>query len=150
MNRLISTEVSVVQSNARGWRGLVENDNDVLANKDGHDSQDISEIKNDDEIPSGQPAMGDGIHIAVMRPRNFRDATTIGAYYRQGIPVIINLEDMDNTGATRIIDFLSGLILGLLGDLERVSKRTFLIVPAGSTITTTHDGLTEEGFFNQA
>jgi cell division inhibitor SepF len=125
MNRLVSTEVGVVQRNAR-------------------------EVQNDDETPSGQLAMGNGIKIAIVRPRNFRDAATVGEYFRQEIPVIINLEDMDHADATRIIDFVSGLILGLCGDIERLSRRTFLIVPADSTILTTHDGLTEEGFFNQA
>ena len=96
------------------------------------------------------PTVGSGVHIAIVRPRNFRDAATAGEYYRQGIPVIINLEDMDNALATRIIDFVSGLILGLCGDIERTSRRTFLLVPAGGTILTTHDGVTEEGFFNQA
>jgi Cell division protein SepF len=94
--------------------------------------------------------MGDGIQIAVVRPRNFRDGATIGEYFRQEIPVIINLEDMDNAEAERIIDFASGLILGLCGDIERLSRRTFLIVPSGATILTTHNALTEEGFFNQA
>jgi cell division inhibitor SepF len=108
------------------------------------------EVQNDDETPSGQLAMGNGIQIAIVRPRNFRDAATVGEYYRQGIPVIINLEDMDNAEATRIIDFVSGLILGLCGDIERLSRRAFLIVPPDSTILTAHDGLTEEGFFNQA
>ena len=94
--------------------------------------------------------MGDGIQIAVVRPRNFRDGATIGEYFRQEIPVIINLEDMDNAEAERIIDFASGLILGLCGDIERLSRRTFLIMPAGASILTTHNALTEEGFFNQA
>jgi cell division inhibitor SepF len=131
MNRLVSTEVSVVQRNARG-------------------SEDVSEVQNDDETPSGQLAMGNGIQIAIVRPRNFRDAATVGEYYRQEIPVIINLEDMDNAEAARIIDFISGLVLGLGGDIEKLSRRTFLIVPGDATILTTHDGLTEEGFFNQA
>jgi cell division inhibitor SepF len=150
VNPLVSTEVSVVQRNARDWLGRVEDDNDARVNKDGFASQAASEVQDDDEAPSGQPATGNGIQIAVVRPRNFRDAVTIGEYYRQKIPVVINLEDMDNALATRIIDFVSGLILGLRGDLERTSRRTFLIVPAGADIITTHDGLTEEGFFNQA
>jgi cell division inhibitor SepF len=139
-----------VQRNTRAWLGLVEHDNDALVNKDGYASEDVSDIQNDDGTPSGQLAMGNGIQIAIVRPRNFRDAATVGEYYRQEIPVIINLEDMDNTEAVRIIDFVSGLILGLCGDIERLSRRAFLIVPADATILTTHDGLTEEGFFNQA
>ena len=150
MNRLVSTEVSAVQRNARAWLGFVEQDNDVLIGQDGYASDDINEIQDDDETPSGQLATGDDIQIAIVRARTFRDAVTIGEYYRQGVPVIINLDDMDNAEAWRIIDFASGLILGLCGDIERLSRRTFLIVPAGASILTVHNGLTDEGFFNQA
>jgi cell division inhibitor SepF len=150
MNRIVSTEVSVVPRNARDWLGLVEQGNGALVNNDRYASEDIGEVQDDDETPSGQLAMGNGIQIAIVRPRNFRDAATVGEYYRQEIPVIINLEDMDNADATRIIDFVSGLILGLCGDIERISRRSFLIMPAGATILTVHAGLTEEGFFNQA
>ena len=138
-----------MQGNARDWLGFAKHDNDALAD-DGYISQGVSGVQDDDEDPSGQPPMDNGIHIAVVRPRNFRDAATVGEYYRQEIPVVINLEDMEKVDATRIIDFISGLILGLGGDLERISRRTFLIVPADATIITTHDGVTEEGFFNQA
>jgi cell division inhibitor SepF len=145
-----STEASVVQRNARAWLGLAEQGNDALVNKDGYGSEDFSEIRSDDETPSGQLAMGNGIQIAIVRPRNFRDAVTIGEYYRQEIPVIINLEDMDSAEARRIIDFVSGLILGLCGDIERFSRHAFLIVPPDAAILTAHVALTDEGFFNQA
>ena len=138
-----------MQGNARDWLGFAKHDNDDLVD-DGYISQGVSGLQDDDEDPSGQLAMDNGINIAIVRPRNFRDAATVGEYYRQEIPVIINLEDMEKVDATRIIDFVSGLILGLGGDLERISRRTFLIVPADATIITTHEGLTEEGFFNQA
>jgi cell division inhibitor SepF len=147
MNRLASTEVGVVQRKARDWLGLVEHDNDAPVNLDGYGSEDFSEVQGDDET---QLAMDNGIQIAIVRPRNFRDAATVGEYFRQEIPVIINLEDMDNADSTRVIDFVSGLILGLGGDIEKISRRAFLIVPGDSTIFTTHGGLTEEGFFNQA
>ncbi|HEY6492726.1 MAG TPA: cell division protein SepF [Trebonia sp.] len=136
--------------NGRDWPGLVNYDNDTLVGNDGYASQDFVEVQDDDATSGGQFAMGNDFQIAIVRPRNFRDAATVGDYYRQEIPVIINLEDMDTADATRIIDFISGLILGLCGDLERISRRTFLIVPPGATIITAHDGLTEEGFFNQA
>jgi cell division inhibitor SepF len=139
-----------VQRNARAWLGFVEHDDDTLVGDDGYASEDVGEIQDDDEIPGGPASMGRGIQIAIVRPRNFRDAATVGEYFRQEIPVIINLEDMDNAAATRIIDFVSGLILGLGGDIERISRRTFLIVPADAAIITAHDGLAEQGFFNQA
>jgi cell division inhibitor SepF len=138
-----------VQRNARDWLGLVEHDNDAPVNKYGYAFDDVDEVQNDNEIPSSQHAM-DSTQIAIVRPRNFQDAATVGEYYRQGTPVIISLEDVDHALATRIIDFVSGLVLGLSGDIERVSRRAFLIVPADATILTTHDALTDEGFFNQA
>src|SRR5258708_20827534 len=103
MNRLVSTDVSVVQRNARAWLGLVEHDDDAVIDKDGYASEDVSVVQNDDETPSGQPAVGNGIQIAIVRPRNFRDAATVAENYRQGIPVIINLKDVDHALATRII-----------------------------------------------
>ena len=139
-----------MQRNARAWLGYVEHDNDAPVDEDGYVSEDASESQDYDEAPGGQPATGNGIQIAIVRPRNFRDAVTIGEYFRQDIPVIINLEDMDNAEAWRIIDFASGLILGLHGDIEKHSRRAFLIVPAAAAILTTHSGLSEEGFFNQA
>jgi cell division inhibitor SepF len=150
MNRYVSTEARVVQRNARAWLGLVEHDNDVLVDQDGYVSPDVSDGQYDDEIPDGQFATGAGVQIAVVRARNFRDAATVGEYYRQNVPVIVNLEDMDNAEARRIVDFISGLVLGLCGDIERLSRRGYLIVPADATIVTSHDGVTEEGFFNQA
>jgi len=147
MNRLASTEVSAVPRNARAWLGRAGRDNDA---QDPYDFADFGEIPDDDEPAGGQFAVGNGLQIAIVRPRNFRDAATVGEYFREDIPVLIDLENMSSPEAWRIIDFVSGLVLGLCGDIERVSRRTFLIVPAGAAILTTHKGLTEEGFFNQA
>jgi hypothetical protein len=74
-----------VQRNARDWLGLVEHDNDALGNKDGYASEDVSEVQDDNETPSGQFSMGNGIQIAIVRPRNFQGAITAGEYYRQEI-----------------------------------------------------------------
>ena len=129
--------------NARAWLGRVEQENDEYA------PEGFDEIQ-DDEPTLGQLASSNGIQIAIVRPRNFQDAATVGEYFRQEIPVIINLEDMGNAEAGRIIDFVSGLVLGLCGDIERVSRRTFLIVPGDAAMITSHDRSTQEGFFNQA
>jgi cell division inhibitor SepF len=141
-----------VQRNARTWLGLVGHD-DVPVDQDGYaftDASETSGMQGDDEDPGAGFAMGGGVQIAIVRPRTFRDAATVGDYFRQEIPVIINLEDMEKAEATRIIDFVSGLILGRCGDIERISRRSFLIVPSGAAILTAHDGLADEGFFNQA
>lgn len=135
---------------AGAWLGLTEQNDGGLYGAGEYSAEDIADEEYDDESPDGQAARGNGLQIAVARPRNFRDAATIGEYFRQDIPVIINLEDMPDADARRIIDFASGLILGRRGDLERLSRRFFVLVPADSTIHIAQGGLTEEGFFNQA
>jgi cell division inhibitor SepF len=139
-----------VQRNARAWLGLVEQDSDAPAYDDRYGPENVNGLQYGDEDPGGEPGLGNGTAIAIVRPRNFRDAATVGEYFRQEIPVIIDLEEMDNAEAKRIIDFVSGLILGRCGDMEKISRRAFLLMPAGGAILTGHDGLTEEGFFNQA
>ncbi|WUH99874.1 cell division protein SepF [Spirillospora sp. NBC_00431] len=97
----------------------------------------------------GQGDVGERFQIAMVRPRNFGDAVTIGEYYRQDIPVIFNLDGMDEAAARRIVDFASGLILGRRGDIERLSRRVFLILPADTTLLTAHTSTSDDGFFNQ-
>jgi cell division inhibitor SepF len=134
MNRRVRTEVSEVQRNARDW--YARQDDYAAFDDDGYATGAVSEVYDDDGTADGQMAPGHGLQIAVVRPSTFIDAATVGEYYRQGIPVIINLEDMTNADAARIIDFASGLVLGLCGDIERLSKRTFLITPSGADILT--------------
>ena len=101
-----------MQRNARAWLGFVE-----------QGAEDVDEVQGDDETPDDEFAEGYGIQIAIVRTRNFRDAATVGEYYRQGVPVIINLEDMEQRGSLRASStFASGLILGLCGDIERLSS----------------------------
>jgi cell division inhibitor SepF len=144
----VPSEGCVVLRKASVWLGLVEQDDDDLM----RDEHAFAEADDEDgvEPSNGQVAMGEGFQIATVRARTFRDAATVGEYYRQDIPVIINLEDMEDPDARRIVDFASGLILGRHGEIERLSRRIFLLLPADTTILTAQASLTDEGFFNQA
>ncbi|MFB9962452.1 cell division protein SepF [Sinosporangium siamense] len=120
--------------------GLGEHDDDVY---------DAEEALDDDFAGEEADGGASGLQIAIVRPRTFRDALTIGEYYRQDIPVIMNFEDMDSADARRIIDFASGLILGRRGDIERLSAKVFMIMPAGSSFITDDGKIADEGFYNQ-
>lgn len=62
-----------------------------------------------------------GYRIATVRPQSFTDAKVIGEFFRDGIPVIMNLADLEEADAKRIVDFASGLIFSLRGGIERVA-----------------------------
>ena len=91
-----------------------------------------------------------GYRIATVRPQSFTDAKVIGEFFRDGIPVIMNLADLEEADAKRIVDFASGLIFSLRGGIERVASRVFLLSPQGTELM---DGAqspsADPGFFNQ-
>lgn len=67
--------------------------------------------------------------ILTVNPRQFRDAQSISEAFREGVPVIMNLSDMTDADARRLIDFCGGLASGLYGKIERVTSKVFLLSP---------------------
>lgn len=76
-----------------------------------------------------QPA-SDLRRISTIHPRSYNDARKIGEAFREGTPVIMNLTDMDDADAKRLVDFSAGLIFGLHGSIERVTNKVFLLSPS--------------------
>jgi cell division inhibitor SepF len=73
--------------------------------------------------------------ILTVHPRQYRDAQVIAESFREGIPVIINLTQMSESDARRLIDFASGLSQGLYGKIERVTSKVFLLSPANVAVS---------------
>ena len=73
--------------------------------------------------------------IVTIHPTAYSDAVTIGEAFRDGTPVIINLTDMGEEEARRLVDFAAGLTFGLRGVIERVTARVFLLSPASVEVT---------------
>jgi cell division inhibitor SepF len=82
-----------------------------------------------------QPAAGPVSEILTVHPKQYRDAQTIAENFREGIPVIINLSQMSDADARRLIDFASGLSLGLYGRIERVTSKVFLLSPENIAVS---------------
>ena len=61
--------------------------------------------------------------ITTLHPRTYNEARTIGESFREGTPVIMNLSDMDDSDAKRLVDFAAGLVFGLHGSIERVTQQ---------------------------
>lgn len=76
--------------------------------------------------------------ILTVHPRQYKDAQVIAENFREGIPVIINLSQMSEPDARRLIDFASGLSQGLYGKIERVTSKVFLLSPAHVAVSGDH------------
>jgi cell division inhibitor SepF len=89
--------------------------------------------------------------ITTIHPRTYNEAKTIGEAFRDGIPVIMNLTDLDDADAKRLVDFAAGLVFGLHGAIERVTSKVFLLSPAHVEITSEEkEPVPSPGFFNQS
>ncbi|WP_309067309.1 cell division protein SepF [Microbacterium sp.] len=82
-----------------------------------------------------QPAAGTVNEILTVHPKQYRDAQVIAENFREGVPVIINLSQMSDADARRLIDFASGLSLGLYGRIERVTSKVFLLSPENIAVS---------------
>ena len=68
--------------------------------------------------------------ITTLQPASYNEARTIGERYRDGQPVIINLTELDDAAAKRLVDFAAGLAFALRGSIDKVTSRVFLLTPA--------------------
>ncbi len=89
--------------------------------------------------------------ITTLHPRNYNEARTIGEHFREGIPVIMNLSEMDDSDAKRLVDFSAGLVFATRGTIERVTSKVFLLSPPNVTVAAEDkQRIAEGGFFNQS
>ena len=89
--------------------------------------------------------------IVTLHPRTYNDARALGEHFRDGTPVIMNLSDMDDVDAKRLVDFAAGLIFGLRGSIDRVTAKVFLLSPADVEVTAEDRArIATGGFFNQS
>ncbi|MDA9016842.1 MAG: cell division protein SepF [Candidatus Nanopelagicales bacterium] len=119
----------------------------------------VRTIRREQELPSRNVAPSsptpprnlDFARIESIHPRSYNDARRIGEEYREGIPVIMNLSDLDDSDAKRIIDFAAGLVFGCRGSIERVTNKVFLLSPVNVDVgDQARAQVAQDGFFNQS
>ncbi len=101
--------------------------------------------------PQAVPTYDEPYRITTLHPHSYNDARAIGEHFRTGTPVIMNLTEMDDSDAKRLVDFAAGLIFGLHGRIERVTNKVFLLSPEHVEVTAEDKArIAEGGFFNQS
>ena len=82
-----------------------------------------------------------GPEVCMIVPKNFEDANTIADVLLKNKAVILNLEGIDMAAAQRIIDFASGSCYTVGGNLQKISKKIFMIVPESMNLSGDFDQL---------
>lgn len=89
--------------------------------------------------------------ITTLHPRTYNEARTVGENYRDGTPVIMNLSEMDDVDAKRLVDFAAGLVFATRGTIERITNKVFLLSPPNVSVAAEDkQRIAEGGFFNQS
>lgn len=104
----------------------------------------------EDRRPAGM-SVADLARIETVTPRTYNDARTIGESFRSGVPVIMNLSDIGDDDAKRLVDFAAGLVFAVHGTINRVTAKVFLLSPEGVLVSDEDRAtLAAGGFYNQS
>ncbi len=102
--------------------------------------------------PQIEAVPSSNVRVHLVLPRSFNDAQQIADKFKQGMPVILNLQGADTVLSKRLIDSTSGLTYALNGGMQRVADKVFLLTPRNVEVSAEQRAalLERGGFFNQA
>lgn len=108
-----------------------------------------SEPRRTRNLQSVQAPGASRVHLIL--PRSFNDAQQVADRFKNGVPVILNLQSADSELSKRLIDFASGLTYALDGGMQRIADKVFLLTPSDVELSAEDRArMLERGFFNQA
>jgi cell division inhibitor SepF len=97
------------------------------------------------------PRVAELSRITTLHPTTYNEARIIGENFRDGIPVIMDLSEMSDVDAKRLVDFAAGLVFAVHGTIERITNKVFLLSPPNVAVTAEDKvRIAEGGFFNQS
>lgn len=99
-----------------------------------HDYQQPKKVDQSPRIVGGKTksvSLNSQMQVVLVKPDRYDDVTTIADHLNEKKTVVLNLESADRDLARRIVDFLSGATYANHGNMRKVSRGTFLIVPNG-------------------
>ncbi|QDH10995.1 DUF552 domain-containing protein [Nocardioides dongxiaopingii] len=100
-------------------------------------------------VPS--PSVAELSKIITLHPSTYNEARVVGENFRDGTPVIMNLTEMDDNDAKRLVDFAAGLVFATRGTIERITNKVFLLSPPNVSVAAEDkQRIAEGGFFNQS
>ena len=114
---------------------------------------DISERRRPSPVtgPAAVAGVASLSQITTLHPRTYNEARTVGENFRDGTPVIMNLSEMDDADAKRLVDFAAGLVFATRGTIERITNKVFLLSPPNVSVAAEEkERIVQGGFFNQS
>lgn len=107
---------------------------DKLKKLIGNDDSDIEEVKEEEYYKVSREEYTDengvaGSKMMLLEPRAYSESQQIADYLKERNAVVVNLKRVTPDQAKRIVDFLSGTLYAIGGDLQKLGGGIFLCTP---------------------
>ena len=100
----------------------------ILVDEDYDDEEEVEEVKGKKKDSSVSSVSGNGKMI-LLEPRAFSESQQIADHLKKRNTVVVNMKRVTPDQAKRIVDFLSGTVYALGGDLQKIGAGIFLCTP---------------------
>jgi cell division inhibitor SepF len=74
------------------------------------------------------------IRLVMFEPRSYEESPEIADHLKSHRPVVVNLQLVRRDQGIRIIDFLSGTVYALGGNIQKLGNNIFICTPANVDI----------------
>lgn len=74
-------------------------------------------------------------HLVLFEPRAYSETQEIAIYLKQKRAAVVNLHRLQKEQSKRVIDFLSGVIFAIEGDIQQIGPKIFLCTPKNIGVT---------------
>jgi cell division inhibitor SepF len=98
------------------------------------DDEELDDIEDDAYEMSPKQAFASGNNMILAEPRAYSESQQIADHIKKRNSVIVNLKRVTNDQAKRIIDFLSGTLYALGGQLQRLGNGIYLCTPKNMNV----------------
>ena len=102
--------------------------------KDGAEENEYEETENTEEVAVGGQSFNSEKTVILLEPRAYSESQQIADYLKKKSSVIVNLKRVTPDQAKRIVDFLSGTLYAIEGDLQKLGGGIFLCTPHGMNV----------------
>ena len=79
------------------------------------------------------------MNMVIFKPTEYEQAQTIIDFLKLNKPIIVNLDEIEVSVAQRILDFITGAVYALAGDIKKAARNIFVVVPSNVEISNANE-----------
>ena len=88
--------------------------------------------------------------VVLLEPRAYSEAQEVADHLKNRRAVVVNLQRIQHDQAKRIVDFLSGTVYAISGDIQKIGTDIFLVTPDNVDVSGNITGFSVDEEFEEA